>query len=83
MLIGQNDGLPNIEASVLSHNSSFSYGEGAFSVNTKSSLSPGGNTLGMFGDVAIFDASKSNEVYGRSDNVTTRNLSFKYWKRIA
>lgn len=83
MLIGQNDGLPNITGSLISHNNSFSSGYGAFSVNVVNSLAPGGEIIGPFSKEATFHASKSNKVYGRSDNVTTRNLSVKYWKRIA
>ena len=83
VLIGQNDGLPNIKASILSHNNSFNGGSGAFSVRSVSALAPSGDVLGLFGNEAIFDASKSNKIYGRSDNITTRNLSVKYWKRIS
>lgn len=82
-MIGQNAGLPNIKGSFGSHNNSLAGGEGVFSVETVQGSAPGGNVLGVFGRKAIFDASKLNEIYGRSDNVTTMNLSVKYWKRIA
>ena len=83
VLIGQNEGLPNIKGSVSSHNNSLADGTGAFSVETVQGYAPSGNVLGFFGRKAIFDASKLNKIYGRSDNVTTMNLSVKYWKRIA
>lgn len=82
-MIGQNEGLPNIEGSITSHNNSFSKGNGAFSVELVDTNSISGTNVAYFGNKAILDARKSNKVYGRSDNVTTRNLSVKYWKRIA
>lgn len=83
VLIGQNEGLPNIKGSVSSHNNSLAGGEGVFSVENAQGPAPSGDVLGFFGRKAIFDASKSNKIYGRSDNVTTMNLSVKYWKRIS
>ena len=82
-MIGQNEGLPNIEGYFTSHNNSLFGGKGAFSIESAAPYSPHGDVLGTFGQKAIFDASKSNKIYGRSDNVTTMNLSVKYWERIA
>lgn len=86
VLVGQNDGLPNIEGSLGMTDSGGSGGmtpTGAFADTTL--LDANSSVTGSGGKryTVNFDASLSNEIYGNSDTVQPKNITIKLWKRIS
>ena len=92
VLIGQNEGLPNITGSYYAFSGRYEwnyynpiYGEaGAFYLDGRTSS----NDAYMMQNQGIskgvsFDASRSNKIYGNSSHVTPTNMTYKIWKRTA
>lgn len=92
VLIGQNEGLPNIkgsldmrgmeggEATVLGTYSGALF-RNNYSGESHTQLKDGGT--GSYRSRFGFDASRSNNIYARNSHVTPFNLSLKVWKRIS
>lgn len=84
VLIGQSEGLPEIDGTF--HVYTWETGEtsGAFSssIISRNATESGTKQERTFTKIK-FNASRSNSIYGASNNVTTVNLAIKYWKRIA
>lgn len=76
-------GLPNIEGQIgnesdshaIFYNSTIS---GAFEANKKAKLAGGGSSSGEWYAKALFDASRSNPIYGNSDTVQPPALTMVY-----
>ena len=89
VIIGQSCGLPNITGTLIStaYPSHSGYGKdftGAFKRNNtfwNGSDSDAVKPVVMYN--ADFDASRSSSIYGKSERVTTDNITVKYWKRVA
>lgn len=86
VLIGQNEGSPNITGSVgklrLAEPSPVI--DGAFRFNRGSDRATAEpSTVNQSYDELVFDASLSNKVYGSSNHVTPFNATIKVWKRIS
>lgn len=78
----QEEGLPNITGDfscALSWGGSTS---GAFEKTGLGLSAPTGAGNGN-GDTFKFNASRSNSIYGKSDNVTPENYTVKIWARTA
>lgn len=92
VLIGQNEGLPNIngsldmrgmvggEATVLGTYSGALF-RNNYSGESHTQIEDGGT--GSYRSRFGFDASRSNKIYARNSHVTPFNLSLKVWQRIS
>ena len=82
VLITQNQSLPNITGTFYAKTRAITT-EGAFSIETNYN-SPDYH-YNEYDQEAKYklDASKSNPIYGSSDNVTPTNYTYKIWKRTA
>lgn len=88
VLIGQKEGLPNIEGTFTAYHPWWqgginnSNGTGAFEFINKSRRSNEGVNRTDSGDI-IFNAALYNQIYGSSDHVTPCNATIKIWKRVS
>lgn len=78
VLIGQSEGLPNIKGGFPIDDEGYGF-FGAFYVSGKTD---GATGVGA-GRTVVFDASRSNSIYGKSSHVTPTNASVKIWQRIS
>ena len=84
VLIGQHEGLPDIEGSFYTYSYTNGDPKGAFWSNilNRKQTSYGSDVERTYVKI-LFSASKANNIYGKSNQVTVNNLSIRYWKRIA
>lgn len=82
VIIGQGCGLPNITGEIMAdYGGNFSSSSGAFTLFDRDRRCD--SFSGELWKNIKFDASKSNPIYGKSDRVTTDNITVRYWKRVA
>ena len=85
VLVGQNEGLPNITGEVYFANGGFlaPRNTGAFSSKGDHDGYLSGESSGYNGKTMVFKASDSNSIYGNSSHVTPSNLSIRIWQRVS
>lgn len=91
VLIGQNEGLPNITGSFYlreghANHIGFDWVSGCFTASDPGSVvfpDGGSDTDRWYARRGIIDASLSNKIYGNSNHVTPCNITIKVWQRIS
>lgn len=84
VLIGQNEGLPNIKGSLNVYTWNNGDAIGAFSseIFINKATEEGSDAKRTFTKVS-FNANKSNPIYGKFDTVMVKNVSVRYWRRTS
>ena len=78
-----NAGLPNITGSIDPYVDMNRNWSGAFSVNKTAPTNPSGTSGNGSGSHVMFDASKSNDIYGASDTVTPKHVRKRWFVQVA